>query len=106
MRREIMCGCFGLTMFWAGPALADAIDGAWCREGLQLTIRGPAIETAGGARTSGDYSRHAFSYVAPPGDAGSGMSISMRLLNEETMQLSPGTAGTVETWHRCGPPIS
>lgn len=106
MTSRIVFGVLGLTVLWTGPALADAIDGAWCRDGLQLMIDGPSIVTAGGAKTSGDYSRHAFSYVAPPSDPGPGTAISMRLLNEETMQLRPGATGAVETWRRCGPPVS
>ena len=96
--------CLGLL---ATPALADAIDGAWCRDsGLRLMINGPAIVTAAGSKTQGDYSRHAFSYVAPAGDPGAGTTISMRLLSEETMQLRAGPQAPVETWNRCGPPIS
>ncbi len=105
MRARAIFGALGLTML-ASPAWADAIDGAWCREGLRLMINGPAIVTAGGAKTTGEYSRHAFSYVAPAGDPGPGSTVSMRLLNEETMQLRGGAASEVETWHRCGPPVS
>lgn len=97
-------GVFGLTLL-VSPAWADAIDGAWCHEGSRLTIACAAIVTPGGAKTSGDYSRHAFSYVAPAGDPAPGTTISMRLLNEETMQLKPAAAD-VETWRRCGPPTS
>lgn len=39
----------------ASPALADAIDGDWCRgDGKHMTIRGPQIVTSGGTKTSGD----------------------------------------------------
>jgi hypothetical protein len=88
------------------PAKADAIDGAWCREDLRLTINGPAITTPAGTRTSGDYSRHAFSYVVPASEPDAGTTISMRLLNEETMNLRSNLEAPWQTWRRCGPPIS
>src|SRR4051812_578556 len=87
-------------------ARADAIDGAWCHEGLRLSISGPAIVTPGGTKTSGDYSRHAFSYVVPGSEPQSGTTVSMQLLNEETMHLRNGPAAEWETWRRCGPPVS
>ncbi len=91
----------------AHPARADAIDGAWCRDGnLRLMINGPVILTAAGSKTQGDYSRHAFSYIAPSGDPGSGTTISMYLVNEDTMQLRAGAQAPIETWLRCGPPVS
>jgi hypothetical protein len=46
------------------PALAqaDAIDGHWCAaDGRVMTIEGASILTPGGAKMTGDYSRHAFS---------------------------------------------
>ena len=88
-------------------ALADAIDGAWCHAGSQrLSISGPDIVTAAGSRAKGDYSRHAFAYIAPSGEPGAGTAISMRLINEDTMQLRRGPESAPETWLRCGPPTS
>ncbi len=89
----------------AFPALADAIDGNWCREnGQRVSISGPSIVTPGGAKTQGEYSRHAFSYVVPAGEPGAG--IEMRLLGEYDMQSR--TAGTTVPldWKRCGPATS
>ena len=69
------------------PALADAIDGDWCRsDGKRMTIRGPAIVTPGGRQTNGDYNRHFFSYVIPPGEAGAGATVSIQLLSEYLSQ--------------------
>jgi hypothetical protein len=86
----------------AGPALADAIDGNWCRQGRQFTIEGPKITTPAGTHTEGDYRRHSFSYDVPEGEDGAGVEIRMVLLDEETVQLSRGTAeGAPEVWHRC-----
>jgi hypothetical protein len=106
MRHFLVGAILGISVCVSVPAWADAIDGAWCHEGVRLTISGPAIVTPGGAKTQGDYSRHAFSYVAPPSDSNSGTTISMRLLNEDTMQLRAGAQAPTETWLRCGPPIS
>ena len=110
MRERLFVVVLGASALWAAaPARADAIDGAWCRENSQrLMINGPAITTAAGSKTRGEYSRHAFSYVAPAGDPGAGSTISMRLINEDTMRLSTGAqaSAAAETWLRCGPPVS
>jgi len=106
MRVRIGVGVFAASLLAAAAARADAIDGAWCHEGQRLSISGPAIVTPAGTRTSGDYSRHAFSYVVPASEPKPGTTISMRLLNEETMHLRAAPDAAWETWLRCGPPIS
>lgn len=106
MRAYGVIAVAGAMLLGVQPALADAIDGAWCREGKRFTITGPAIVTSGGLRMQGDYSRHAFSYVAPAGEANPGGTVSMRLVNEDTVQLRQGAEAPAETWQRCGPPIS
>jgi hypothetical protein len=86
------------------PALAhaDAIDGHGCAaDGRVMTIAGASILTPGGTRMTGDYSRHAFSYVAPAGERDAGATIAMVLLNEETVRLNPGNGAADEIWHRC-----
>jgi hypothetical protein len=97
---------FACSLLASVAARADVIDGAWCHEGLRLTISGPAIVTPGGTKTSGDYSRHAFSYVVPASEPQPGTTVMMRLLNEETMNLRASPEAPWETWRRCGPPIS
>ena len=88
--------CAGGTL-----AHADAIDGNWCSaEGRHISIAGPLITTPGGAHISGDYSRHAFSYVAPSGEEGAGAAVLMRLMNEEEVRVSfPSQVPVI--WHRC-----
>ena len=107
---RVIFGVLGMAALWgAAPARADAIDGAWCRENSQrLMINGPAITTAAGSKAQGEYSRHAFSYVAPAGDPAAGGTIQMRLVNEDTMRLWTGAqaSASAETWVRCGPPVS
>jgi hypothetical protein len=94
----------------AGGARADAIDGHWCSaDGRHFVISGDDITTPAGTRTLGDYSRHAFSYEVPAGEAQAGAIVSMLLLNEETVHLWVGTAPSAsaepEVWHRCSPAV-
>jgi hypothetical protein len=85
---------------FAGPALADRIDGEWCHTSGSLVIEGPKIRTPGGSTIEGTYSRHGFSYKAPPAEPDAGAEISMQLLSEEAMTVSrPNKPG--ETWKRC-----
>ena len=89
-----------------GIAFADSIDGAWCHDKQgRMMINGPAIVTPAGTRTQGDYGRHSFSYVVPTGEPGAGATVSMRLVSEEAVQVRVGQ-GSVDTWLRCGPPVS
>ena len=89
------------------PALADAIDGDWCRtDGKRMAIRGPAIVTPGGQHTSGDYTRHSFSYVIPAGEAGAGATVSIQLLGEYLAHAHQGTDAAVQEWRRCQPGVS
>jgi hypothetical protein len=92
----------------AGPAWADVIDGDWCQpDGRRFSIHGPAIVTPSGTATSGNYSRHFFTYVVPAGDPGAGITIFMRLLNENTVDLRRGAdQDPGEIWHRCAPAVS
>lgn len=89
------------------PAFADAIDGDWCRsDGKRMTIRGPAIVTPGGQQTNGDYTRHFFSYVIPPGEPGAGATVSIQLLGEYLAHARQSSDGPVQEWRRCQPGVS
>lgn len=104
MRTSLLACGLCLAAF---PALADAIDGNWCREsGQRVSISGSSIVTPGGARTQGDYSRHAFSYVVPAGEPGAGTTVEMRLLGEYDMQSRTAGTTTPLDWKRCGPATS
>ena len=97
----------GTLLAGAGAGQADAIDGSWCFKGRHLEIEGPKIVIPSGKQITGDYSRHAFVYVVPPGDSGAGMNIFMGLLDEETMELRVGSEqADAEVWHRCAAPVS
>lgn len=106
--RRTMCGAvvslaLGLAAF---PAWADAIDGEWChQDGKRLSIDGPALVTPGGKKMTGNYDRHGFDYVIPPGEPGAGQKMVMVLLGEELMHSRIGTA-PVQPWNRCGKPVS
>ena len=102
-----------LIIAGAVPAWADVIDGHWCfTDGERISIQGPAVVTPAGSSIQGDYSRHYFTYVVPPTDPGAGQTVSMMLINEDTVHLRIGTGpsyssdGPVQVWHRCGPPTS
>lgn len=96
----------GAAVLLAPQARADSIDGSWCKDtGKRFSISGPAIVTPAGTRTQGNYARHYFSYVVPPGDPGAGTQIDMRLLGEEAVEVKEGAAKP-EVWQRCGPSVS
>ncbi len=93
----------------AAPAFADAIDGDWCHgDGRRFSIRGPAIVTPGGKQMEGDYSRHAFNYVAPAPEPGAGKTVFMTLLDENHVHVRLGEAfaANPEMWVRCSPSTS
>jgi hypothetical protein len=98
--------CTALHVF-SQPALADAIDGDWCRaDGKRMTIRGPSIITPGGRETNGNYTRHFFSYVIPSGEFGAGTPVSIQLLSEYVAHARQGADGVVQEWRRCQPGVS
>jgi hypothetical protein len=102
-----------LTVGGIAPVWADVIDGQWCfPDGKRFSIRGPVIVTPTGTRTEGNYSRHFFMYVVPASDPDAGQTVSMVLVNEETVHLRIGATttnsfdGPMQVWHRCSPPTS
>lgn len=107
-RRLLLIGAVGAAVFgFSGQALADAIDGDWCRtDGKRMSIRGPAIVTPGGQQTTGDYSRHAFSYIIPAGEAGAGATVSIQLLSEYLAHARQAADAPVQEWRRCQPGVS
>lgn len=85
------------------PAFADQIDGDWCSpEGKHVNIKGPAVKTPGGTQMSGNYTRHAFSYVVPAAEPNPGSTIFMSQLNDTTVQVREGTpVAQPVIWKRC-----
>jgi cellulase/cellobiase CelA1 len=96
----ILC-CIGVISLGASRVVhADAIDGNWCDpQGRSFSINGPHIITPAGSALEGDYSRHAFAYITPPGEETAGTTVRMQLLNEETVRILSGLAP--EIWRRC-----
>ncbi len=88
MLRRILGACLGAALAAAPTgAWADAIDGHWCWQTRHMQIEGPMIVTPAGKRTTGTYTRHAFSYVVPPAEADAGQTVSMTLINENVVHL-------------------
>jgi hypothetical protein len=87
----------------AGACFADAIDGDWRRaDGKRMSIRGPEIVTPGGKQTRGDYTRHSFSYVIPPGESGAGDLVQILLRGEYLAQARQGAESSPwQDWRRC-----
>ena len=84
----------------APGARADAIDGMWCEGSRSMRIDGPAIVTPGGMSMTGDYDRHGFRYVVPPGEDGAGKTAIMVLLSDRDLDVTVGD-GPTERWRRC-----
>ncbi len=106
----LSCAC---AVAGAAHAWADVIDGHWCHpDGKRFSIQGPSIVTPAGSHIQGDYGRHFFSYVVPSTDPDAGQTVTMVLVNEDTVHLRIGATpsyssdGPMEVWHRCGPPTS
>jgi hypothetical protein len=98
---------FALLLVSVQMSVADAIDGDWCRaDGKRMRIRGPEIVTPGGNQTRGDYTRHSFAYIVPPGETGAGENVSILLLSETLAHARQGSdTAPVQVWNRCPPGI-
>jgi hypothetical protein len=107
----VAAGAIALAI--ANGAAADVIDGDWCNaSGRHFSIRGPDIVTPGGIATKGDWTRHSFTYEAPPSEPEAGQTIFMLLQNENTVALAVGARPTaseptrIQIWHRCAEQVS
>ena len=92
----LAAGC----MLGPSEARADAIDGMWCRDSRSMRIDGPSIVTPGGTSMTGDYDRHGFRYVVPPGEGDAGKTVVMVLLSDHDLDVTVGE-GATERWRRC-----
>ena len=86
-----------------GVVHADAIDGDCCAaNGKRMSILGEKMTTPGGNRINGNYSRHAFDYVVPAGEDGSGETVNIILRGEYLAISRQGPADAPATeWRRC-----
>jgi hypothetical protein len=96
------------VLLQTGVGHADAIDGDWCStDGMRMSISGAKITTPGGKQIQGNYSRHAFDYVVPDGEKGSGDVVNIILRGEYLALSRQGPVeGPVREWHRCKEGIS
>lgn len=99
---------FLLTIAFAEPAHADAIDGHWChKDGRRMSVEGALLVTPGGLSMEGEYERHSFAYVVPEGEPNAGSRITMALQSEDVMLMFIPGKGPLpsppakETWQRC-----
>jgi hypothetical protein len=105
MRLTTAAAAVGFLSF-AAPAHADAIDGHWCyKDGRRMHIDGPSIMLPSGRRIKGDYDRHGFAYVVPPGDRGAGGKVEMSLQSDYILHVKPA-GGSQEVWQRCKKGVS
>jgi hypothetical protein len=106
--RWLICLAATGMLLQTGAARADAIDGDWCStEGMRMSIRGEKITTPGGKQIQGNYSRHAFDYVVPAGENGSGDVVNILLRGEYLALSRQGPAdGPWREWRRCKEDIS
>jgi hypothetical protein len=91
-----------------GAGHADAIDGDWCStDGMRMSISGEKITIPSGKQIEGNYSRHAFDYVVPAGESGSGDVVNIILRSEYLALSRQGPAeAPLREWHRCKESIS
>ncbi len=101
--RRLLTALLLAAVLPAGIAWADAIDGDWCSaDGQRMSIRGDNIVIPSGKQIAGNYSRHAFDYVIPSGDAGAGDTVSIILRSEYLALSHQGEKGDRPTeWRRC-----
>ena len=97
-----------LCLGFPSPGFADAIDGNWCfKDGRSMIIRGARITLPGGAEIDGNYARHSYSYTVPENHDRAGSVVTMVLVNDNTIHLTPGGGSSVplksavEVWNRC-----
>ena len=88
-------------------AAADSIDGNWCHDdGRRVMIEGSDFISPKGKKMTGNYGRHDFSYVVPPGEAGAGSMVQMTLVDDDTISVVGGASSSPQTWQRCRAPTS
>jgi len=93
-----------LASLAATPALADSIDGTWCKsDGKRMEIKGSTLITPRGVTVQGDYSRHAFSYTVPTGEDEAGAQKYLRLRGETLVHEFPAEKldATPVVWNKC-----
>ena len=98
-----LIAAFAVLLASTTLARADAIDGDWCAtDGRHMTLKGADITTPGGKQIKGNYTRHAFDYVVPDGEAGAGETVNILLRSEYFAVSRQGAADApLKEWRRC-----
>jgi hypothetical protein len=94
------------ALYLTAPARADAIDGHWCFDAKRLHVDGENMVTPGGRAIKGEYDRHGFAYVAPPGEDYAGQKMALDLVDDDHLLYSFSNTVQPQMWRRCGPPTS
>jgi hypothetical protein len=95
-------------------AHADQIDGHWClkKPFKRLTIDGTNIITPRGSRTTGENTRHEFTYQVPSKEPGAGSFVVMDQLSDDEIHVRTGAdmksarQTKPQSWGICPPNIS
>jgi hypothetical protein len=67
------------------------------------------MRTPGGTSITGDDDRHGFRYVAPAGDEHAGNTVTLALIDDDTVTVDvtmPTSSIPTQTWKRCRAPVS
>ena len=74
----------------ATPALADQIDGTWCKPNSndRMSINGPRVITPEGNEVTARYSRHDIEYDVPEGERPVGGRIHAEQLDDNRIDVS------------------
>jgi hypothetical protein len=96
-----------LASLAASASSADQLDGRWCLSGgRRMSIDGPTVITATGARMQGEYHRGSLVYLLPGQEPEFAVQVALTPLDEERLSLATNRPGArPEIWHRCGPPM-
>ena len=62
------------------------------------------METPGGNRILGNYTRHTFSYVVPEDEPDAGTTTAMRQLHDQAIRVWPEGEKEGQMWRRCTAP--
>ena len=89
------------------PVRARSRDGCSLSDGPEQfpPVAGVLLDPSRGAKLQGDYDRHGFKYVVQAAEPGAGGTITMVLVNENTVQLKPPADAPMQVWKRCAAPV-
>jgi len=105
--RKLVLG-IALSAFGSGHALADQIDGTWCKPNSndRMHIDGANVITPGGNKVIARYSRHSIEYDVPDGETPRDGQIHARQLDGQRIDVARIRKVQIEPpahdiWTRC-----